>query len=57
MRQRTMEPTTGRELVVDVCKVEGVGVSRGTEMVGFVDLDDAGMVTMEPMIEAYIFDL
>jgi len=52
MRQRTMEPTTGRELVVDVCKVEGVGLSRGTEIVGFVDLDDAGMVTMEPMIEA-----
>ena len=50
-RQRTVEPTLGRLLEVFVF-VE----RRGTEMVGLLDLDCAGVVAEMPIMEAMMLD-
>lgn len=49
MRHKTTEPTVGRVLIFEIADIEP---ERGTEMVGLLFLSAAGVVKMEPMIDA-----
>lgn len=56
MRHRTTEPTTGSALLCDLEVGTAVKVERGIDRMGLLFLSAAGVVTVEPTIEAWIFE-
>ena len=56
MRHSTTDPTVGSVPFVAVADKAVVEFERGIDMVGLLFLSAAGVVTVEPMMEAWILE-